>query len=554
MHRNITYREDDYYLSYLNISLHNQSPMRLCGGRLASYLENKFGIKKLPYNIKLIDLILDTDNTDELFVELPKEYFLGWDSYPCLGEEVKESSSDFVKNSAYHNIYIISHNDSGFLDFLHPYESSLNESFRERYKTNHPVSLTICEHPNGHEFRPYESYMAYWRAYVIFEVVQNCKFIERYLNKVDGFDFLKRNYNQVNKLWVDIYSSSFNRLALFRSFMTRVKLSENTIQCTCGEISNFLLHHCNSSILDLKSDMTTLLKIHHEWENKFKISDLATYESALNLLKIDIYFLFEWLCYAGMKENEIIDTWAYKDRQMQNWSQLKDVLDFEEIKFIESFKQYVPFYSENIKDWLSGCELSKIYDYLKSLNSFSPWIRGFYDLHELINTKGEIQLVQPRVIDNLLVLSIRTEITIREIYSSLSGTQEPDLLRKLFQDLPELVGDSKSTTVFKAVSDKNNWALTELRERPEDIFAKVDACNVGKTWSKDQKYFFKQLLKFVTSRNYFAHHSYKDGDLNNHITELCRNVFVSCLHSVLYITALSMQGITNKDRPHVAET
>lgn len=69
--------------------------MRLCGGRFASYLENKFGIKKLPYNIKLIDLILDTDNTDELFVELPKEYFLGWDSYPCLGEEVKESSSDF---------------------------------------------------------------------------------------------------------------------------------------------------------------------------------------------------------------------------------------------------------------------------------------------------------------------------------------------------------------------------------------------------------------------------------------------------------------------------
>lgn len=552
MHRNITYSEDDYYLSYLNISLHNGSPMRLCGGRFASYIEKKFGIKKLPYDIKLIDLILDGDNTDELFVELPKEYFLNWERYPCLGEQVKESSSDFVKNATYHDVYIISHDDSELLDFIHPYDSSLNELFREKYKTNHPVNLAAYEHSNGHKFRPYESYMAYWRAYIIFETVQNCKFIDRYLSKTDGIDIFKKNYNQVNKLWVDKYSSSFNRLALFRSFITRVEMSNNTIRFTYSDISDFLLTHCNSSILDLKSDMTTLLEIHHDWKNKSKISGLATYESALNLLKRDIYFLFEWLCYAGMKESEVIDSWIYKDRQMQSWSQLKDVLDFEEVKFFESFKQYVPYYSGNIKDWLSCYDLSTIYDYLKSLDSFNPWIRGFYDLHELINKKGDIRLVQPRVIDNLLILSIRTEIIIREVFSSLSGTQEPDLLKKLFLELPGLISDSKSTSVFKAIADKENWGLTELRERPEDIFSKVDACNVGKNWSKDQKYFFKQLLKFVTSRNYFAHHSYKDSELNNHITEMCGNVFVSCLHSVLYISALSSQGINQNRTPRTS--
>ncbi|WP_339890463.1 hypothetical protein [Neptuniibacter pectenicola] len=534
MHRNIKYSEGDYYLSYLNISLHNESPMCLCGGRFASYLEKKFGIKELPYDIKLIDLILNGDNTDELFVELPKEYF--------RGERVKESSSDFVKNAAFHDVYITSHDDSGLRDFIHPYETSLNKSFKEKYKTNHPVNLADYEDSNGHKFRPYESYMAYWRAYVIFETVQNCKFIDLYLDKVNGIDVFKRKYNQVNKLWVDKYSSSFNRLALFRSFITRVQMSNNTIKFTYSDISNFLLDHCDSSILDLKSDMTTLLEIHHNWKDNFKRSGLAAYESALNLLKKDIYFLFEWLCYAGMKEDEVIEAWAYKDRQMQSWSQLKDVLDFEEIKFFESFKQYVPCYSENIKDWLSCYELPTIYDYLKSLDSFSPWIRGFYDLHALINEKDDIRLVQSRVIDNLLILSIRTEIIIREVYSSLSGTQEPDLLKKLFIELPELVSDSKSTSVFKAIVDKENWRLTELKDRPENIFAKVDACNVGKNWSKDQKYFFKQLLKFVTSRNYFAHHSYQDAELNNHITELCRNVFVSCLHSVLYITALSTRN------------
>lgn len=544
MHRNIIYSEDDYYLSYLNISLHNNSTMRLCGGKFAFYLEKKFGIKTLPYNIKLAELILSGEDTDELFVALPKEYFLCWDNYPRLGRNVESESSDVVKDAGYYDIRITSCGNSSLFDLIHPYDSFLNESFREKFKANHPNELTVYVHPNGHKFRPYESYMAYWRAYIIFEVVQECKFIERYLNKIDGVKIFKHKYNEINKLWVDKYSSSFNRLALFRSFITRLKLSNDAIKYTGNEISDFLLCRSGSSLSDLKSDMTILLELHQAWEDKLKSSGLVTYKSAINLLKKDIYFLFDWLCYAGMKDNEIFENWSYKNRQTQRWSQLKDVLDFEEIKFFESFETYIPYYAENIKNWLFDCEWSVIYDHLKSLDGFQPWIRGFYDLHEHINTKDDIRLVQPRVIDNLLILSIRTEIIIRDICCSLSGTQESYKLRDVLLTFSKFIEDDKSISVLQSVVDKQYWGLTELGERPEDLFARIDACNAGKNWSKKQKYFFKQLLKFVTSRNYFAHHFYKDGELNNYMTELCRDVFVSCVHSVLYITVLSMKGIS----------
>lgn len=59
MHRSIRHSDSDYYLNYLNISAHNTNDNRqLCSGsKFFSYINNNFGIKRLPYNLKLIDLI-----------------------------------------------------------------------------------------------------------------------------------------------------------------------------------------------------------------------------------------------------------------------------------------------------------------------------------------------------------------------------------------------------------------------------------------------------------------------------------------------------------------
>ncbi|WP_201522410.1 hypothetical protein [Klebsiella pneumoniae] len=171
------------------------------------------------------------------------------------------------------------------------------------------------------------------------------------------------------------------------------------------------------------------------------------------------------------------------------------------------------------------------------------FLRGFYDLHKSINNKTHIQLIQSRVIDNLLLISIRTEIVIREIFGSISNEPSPDDLRTIFLGLPKFIQDDISASVFNRISDNANWKLTKLNERSEDIFSKLSSCNTGKNWSNEQKYFFEQIFKFITSRNYFAHHYYKDEELNDQVNSLARDVLVSCLNSLLYISALATQVI-----------
>lgn len=93
--------------------------------------------------------------------------------------------------------------------------------------------------------------------------------------------------------------------------------------------------------------------------------------------------------------------------------------------------------------------------------------------------------------------------------------------------------------VLCSVTNNDNWAMTKLNSKPNDIFENIDRCSVGKAWSPSMKYSFAQLLKFVTSRNYFAHHSYKDDELNLSVNTLPREVLTSCLYSVLYLASLS---------------
>lgn len=508
-------------------------------------MKENFNITKLPYGIKLVDLIISGCNTDELFVKLPAEYFNKWKSYPVLGLNEDDSNSETTSNAKFFNLEMLPIKSSNLNDFLHPYDAVLKNSFLNKYKSEHPVALEVKEHANERKFRPYESYLAYWRSYIIFETVQNCKFIERYLDSESGIAFFKKTFFCLNELWVNSYSDTFNRITLYKSFMTRIRLANNTECFTGGEISDFILSYCKSSISDLKSDMTILLKIHSIWKQKSSTSTITSYEQAIELLKKDIYYLFEWLCYAGMCETEVIEKWSYSEsgREMREWSELKDILDFEEMKFYSSFKKYAPHYSKCLEHQIPTCKFTQLYDYLKSYGSFSPWIRGFYDLHKSINNKTHIQLIQSRVIDNLLLISIRTEIVIREIFSSISNEPSPDDLRKIFLGLPNFIHDDISASVFNRIADNTNWKLTKLNERSEDIFSKLGYCNSGKNWSNEQKYFFEQFFKFVTSRNYFAHHYYKDEELNDQVNSLARDVLVSCLHSLLYISALATQVI-----------
>jgi hypothetical protein len=435
-------------------------------------------------------------------------------------------------------------------DFAHAYDSNLKERFTARFRVDTiPTALKLLQHPNGRTFYPNECYLAYWRAYVIFEAVAKCKFIDKYLSKADGSKVFKQQLKKVNERWQTIYAPTFERLSHYITFTTFDNMIDTPLKCTYGVIANHLFQQTDSKLADLVADMGLLLALHQDWVRQLALGQ-GQFELALKSLKRDIYFLFEWLCCAGFTEREQFARWQYKDRQPRSWSQLQDVLDFEEIAFKEMFELYVPIYSEAIESWIDRYDVAMMHDLLAKFDSFKPWLRAFCDLHTSINKKGKINLVQPRVLDTLLVITIRAEVLLRAMYKEFIGEQEPDKLQILFKRIsahPNV--DNKDKQVLATVCGKVEWKLAELHERPEDVFAAIEQSKTGKQWTTEQKFFFKSILKFVASRNYFAHHYYMDHEFENHTAPLCGDIVKACLHSILYVASLLFPGFNKSNKP-----
>lgn len=511
----------------------------MCSGKFFKYIKSTFGINRLPYNIKLIDLINSDESKYDLYVELPEDYFNEWCNYPYSGV-VNNTEAKKSTGAMYYDIEVVSTQHETLKDLLHPYETSLVEDFVNKFRSRPSKQLVIKTHNNGRDYRPCEFYLSYWRSYILLDTINNCKFIEKYLGEEQGKAYFESEFKRLNDYWVKKYSSTFARLATYRSFVSRLAFSESELQCTYKDISSFILRHVGSTVEDLESDMALLLELHSQWESRSKSSEITSYSAGLKELRKDIYFMFEWLCYSGLTEREVFEKWSSDSRQFKGGSDLAEVLDFEEFKLRDSFYRYVPIYIKSKNDsWnMEGVELKTLYYELEQLNSFYPWVRSFYDLHESINNKDSIHLVQPRVIDFLLTFTIRTEVLIRDLVHHKYSYEEysfKDVLSYLSKEIESDV----DRDILRLVTDKNNFNMTLLGDKPEDIFEKIDKCKVGKNWSKDKKDTFSQLLKFIASRNYFAHHSYKDEELNLHVNELPRLVLKSCLFSALYLTSLS---------------
>ncbi len=536
MFRHIRFSTSDYYCRYLNIGINSQSSNNICNGRFWDFLEKSLDIKRLPYNIRLIDLILEGYLDCDLFVRIPNEYFFKWKDYPFIGGDLDDNNDEIIKYASYYELSMDFEYENEFdlSQFGHPYDLSLKNDFVERFSVPIPSELENFKHANGYSFYPYEAYFSYWRAYLILESLEECKFIDRYLDTKKGIEIFKNSIKKKNELWRSKYSPTFNRLSQYKTIITQITIS-NKVNCSLGDISNHVLNLTNSDSSDLELDLDLLLKLYDEWSWKFtKDNGLHSFKKALVLLKKDIYFLFEWLCGCGHIEKDLIKKWSCNDPLSRSSVQLTDVLDFEDATFSNFFEKTAPIYCKNI-NWITTNKVIEIYNRLEQHDCFAPWIRAFYDLHESINRKEEIEFTQPRVLDNLLIISIRTEILLRAIYSKVSGDTNPDQLRDMFNKLAEAVSDLKAKPVLAAIASSDNWSLTELRDKPANIYENIDSCKVGKKWSGEQKYFFQYVLRFVASRNYFAHHSYKDNELNSHINNLCSDVLIACLHTILYI-------------------
>ena len=122
---------------------------------------------------------------------------------------------------------------------------------------------------------------------------------------------------------------------------------------------------------------------------------------------------------------------------------------------------------------------------------------------------------------DLIILTIRTEILLRSLFSITTGENDPVDLKDLIKETSALSSvDEDIKIVLEAVCGLDNWQLTHLREKPEHIFEEIENCSFDRQWSEERRFSFKSILKFVASRNYFAHHSYKDTGLNCQISNL----------------------------------
>ena len=543
----------DIYSRYLNVSLYRDKPhstgsfAKICNGHFGQYLKDRLEIQRIPYGLSIADMIVERALIPDLFVRLPSEYFLSWKNFPGTGDfEIPEE----LESAAYHSVYISTQGNWSLESLLHPYDEELRSDFVDRFSGEVPRTLKKQEHPNGDYFRPCEAYFSYWKSYIFVEALDGYEHIDKFLSWKTGREILISRFTDVSQQWEENYKDVFTRLSFYRTAKTILTLwKDPRPSTTYKELSEFIqkVTDCNPELLE--QDMEKLLILFGHWEKRQKEGG-RYYLQAIELLRQDIYFLLEWLCTLTGKPREVyFEKWSYNIGPHDIWIQLKEVISYEEFELESRFMIYAPDYAETLKKEGYLTNAQDIYTRLAKHESFWPWIRAFSDLHdERGHTSSSKPLVfrQPRVLDHLLVFAIRTEILIREFFRTANQSEEGRELRLVFNEFSKKLPDgSKERSILGTISDKSTWKKTELSGKPEEIFENIDRIPRKKKWNKSQHHIFLSILRFVATRNYFAHHFYVDKALSNIADELTGKIVDSCLESVIYMDSV-VQKIISK--------
>ena len=533
----------DIYSRYLNVSLYRDTPLstgsfaKVCNGHFGQYLKDRLEIQRIPYGLSMADMIVERALIPDLFVRLPSEYFVSWKDFPGTGDfEIPEE----LESAAYHSVYISTQGNWSLESLLHPYDEELRSDFVDRFSGEVPRTLKKQKHSNGDYFRPYEAYFSYWKSYIFVEALDGYEHIDKFLSWKTGQEILISRFTDVSQQWEEEYKDVFTRLSFYRTAKTILTRWEAPrISITCKELSEFIqkVTDCNPELLE--QDMEKLLILFGDWKQRQK-EGRRYYPQAIELLRQDIYFLLEWLCLLTNKPQEVyFKKWSEEATAFSRCAKLSEAIPYEEFELESRFMIYAPDYAETLKKEGYLTYAKDIYARLAKHESFWPWIRAFSDLHdERGQTSSSKPLVfrQPRVLDHLLVFAIRTEILIRAFFRTANQSEECRELRLVFNEFSKKLPDgSRERSILGAVSDKNTWKKTELSGKPEEIFENIDKIPRKKKWNKSQHHIFLSILRFVATRNYFAHHFYVDRALNNIADELTGKIVDSCLKSVIYM-------------------
>lgn len=520
----------------------------ICQGSFGQFIKDRLGIQRMPCGLLMADMIIEGALIPDLFVRLPPEKFVSWKRFPRLvGSEIPEE----LKWADCHNWSIHYRGNWSLESALHPYDGELESSFVKRFSEKVPRNLEHHKHPNGDFFRPFEAYLRYWKAYVFVEALDGYEDIGRFLSPRVGRETVISNFRKTSKRWEVEYEDIFNRLSFYRTAKTTLTLWQgdgSTI--SRRELSEFILDVSNGTTELLERDLEKLLILFGHWRTREQ-AGRRYYQHALEQLRYDVFLLLEWLCpLTGNREEVYFEKWSQPN---QGYVPLKEVISFEEFELEECFVTYAPGYSKPLIEAGILADAKSVYERLTKHDSFWPWIRAFSDLHHKMaptNPTKPLVFRQPRILDHLLVVAVRTEILIRSFYETVADKESQNLLSDVFRDFSRMLPpNSTAREILSKVSEDSNWKQTRLHEKPEEIFRNIDRIPRNAQWSEIQHHIFRSILRFNAAKNHFVHHSYKDRFMNTRVETLPGEILVSCLETVVFMEAVVQEIASGRQKP-----
>lgn len=523
--RRVNYSSDEVYCRYLGIELPLSLRSSTYTGRFGQEMK-KIGMEKLPFGIRLSDLILCGALKPSLYVTLPRDHFDGWSNFPVFP---RQSDSNDENLAGMYSCHLLPEMAKVPKDLLHPYDGELKETFRRQFQTEVPESFPECNHPNNGKYVSAEAYVPYWQIYALsgnFYVYRDaeCLLSPRH-GKRRCLDIIK----PAAQLFIKKYEDVFDRVSWYKTLSAGASFS--AVKFTSGQIIELAGEYSKITVDLLRQDLRRLLELDAGWCSIHGNRGYRVLENARIRLSKDIYLVYEQLLILGAPAASIFEEFSL-DNPGDYVTPLHEVLQSEGYELKQSFVSLGQLYCGTIQAWNYNCT-EQVFDVLTLIPGFDAWIRAFHDLHASINelNKPHVSFRQSRIVDALILISVRTEIVLREMFrDKLDSKSDETIVSFLDSVKSQIQNDAKKVLETSRNEIKSR---TKLNERPDELFFKIDELKCS-NWSKKDIFFLHALLKFVAARNYFAHHAYKDGELNTEVSTLSRQILESSLATLLF--------------------
>lgn len=534
--RRVSYSSNEVSCRYLGINLPLSLRSPSYTGEFGEQLR-EIGIEKFPFGITLSDLVLCGAVKPSLFVTLPREYFDEWINFPECPRESRNDENAFV---GMFSCQPLPQRANDLNDLLHPYDAELKATFSEKYRASVPESFLVCNHSSGGNYIPAEAYLPYWQIYALAGNFHKYRHAESFLSPEVGRAGCLQLKKSASTTFIKKYGDAFDRVSWYKTIAACANFCHMNV--TNGQLLEVTQKHTNINVDLLIEDLRLLLELDAEWHSILKNNGCTVLEKARSALSKDIYLIYEQLRLLGTPANCIFEDFTPNGFDA-SYTPLHDVLQSEGYGFKKTFVSLGSHYCCQVKKWGYDCT-EDVFESLIQIPGFDAWIRAFHDLHESINDpkKRPVSFRQNRIVDALIVMSVRTEIVLREMFRpALNATSDVSIVEFLKAIKFHMV-DEKQKIISEA-SSKDNSECTKLHQRPSSLFAEIERISFGK-WSKEDIFFLHALLKFITARNYFAHHAYKDDEVNIQTSNLSKHILEILLATLLFFHKNKATGET----------